>query len=771
MTRSFKFSFPLPSRKNSDESQRTYIHDICDLPLVKPGTKAEKVLGTSEPNVGESKKKPSRKEKKLQKNPSFMSVTISDVDGGLRRDGDVISSCPPETLHNQPSSPLLGHQYINDFSEWDNRTDYSALRPHRSQSSSTLRSYYDSSKSPLYISQQTSASSARDMALRKGYPRIITPSNEEPSDLTLSLGTEDEYDNAGFSKSKTSQLDLSTLFPKPYNSDRTMFAPHKIVRSPSQISMVSNSSQSAPIRPRWFSWERKRSKESISSDMTGPQCLPSVAKSTQTPIKIMVKSHKRASQTWYEGFEDDQSSSEDLQEGPLSRNYSVEHKSSNNVNRDEPSRNHILTASKSAISDQSQNWIASPHNPKVQLDSTFSHCNRSRSRQSSFSHRPGRTLSNGSQKSVRWEVNDSFISSRYNPQSHSFLILSSSEDELDESIWNDLRHRRHRIRASIEKADTGDEVLLCSAERVKSHKPRPVVNMPKRRTASFKSAEKIPPVPSLPKRPQVSPRVSSMRWREEIQTMPTGAEMKTSPDHSRQSSTASRSASQLRSTGSQKQGRVRVSKMMAVTADEEKLLEAMRKKRASLRRSLFVANGDNLSPSESNLTASARPKTAGEDGQEKSSYFEPRGVMSPPPLGHGHAKFPNGPSYAASADDLSREETFPFESPIFPQKGGVVRFTPKPALPSLSFTPSDLLPSSPISRTSPLTPPPDHGSLDLYETGIAVAHSAPVLYLHKSKHDRKRTISSGIIVLDGAEQNARELDEENEITGWAMDRW
>lgn len=767
MARSFRFAFPLPSRKNSEESQKSHSYEAPDSPMFNPGIKAEKVLGASEPNV-ELKKKSLRKDKILQKHPSFISVTISEGGGNSPRESDSGGRYQSERLRNQPSSPLLGHQSPDDSPDWDDRTDFSGLQPHRSQSSSTLRSYYDSSKSPLYISQQTSASSARDMALRKGYPPITIPLSQHGLESAVTPGVQDENDFAEASKRTPMQLDLSTLFPKTYVSDRALLSPNKVVRSPSLISMVSSNSQSAPVRPRWFTWERKRSKDSTSSDLAGSQRLPSVDEGTRTPIKAGVKSTKRASQTWYEGIEEEESASEDRQQDTLSVCQFEKYGSPVQVARNDFSRNHHQTRSKS---DLNENWTSPHQNPKICVDRTFARRDRSQSRQSSLTNGTKGTSSNGSQKSVRWEADDRVALSGDNLQNQSFLILSSSEDEVDESTLSEARYRRHRIRASVETADTGDEVQVCSAERIKTIKPRPIVNMPKRRTPSFKSAEIIPPVPSIPLRPQLSPRVSSMRWRDDVKTMPADEEVRASPGHSRESSTASHSVSQISFAGLQSKAPVRGSKMMAVTEDEEKLLEAMRRKRADLRQSFITGNGSD-SRSTRQRASSPRPRTAGEGGRTRSSYFEPNRSASPPPLAHGHVRFLNGSSYAASADDLSREESSLSSEPLsFSRMSARTKFTPKPAPPSLSFTPSDILPSSPTSRTSPLTPPPDHESLEIYESGIADSHSPPVLYLNKSKHDRERTISSGIIVLDGAEQNARQLDEENEITGWAMDRW
>lgn len=757
MARSFILSFSRPSRKSSQDFQQTNSYQASESLWSNPGGKAEAVLGPFEPNT-EKRKKLSRKDRKLQKHPSSVSITVSDR-GSSRQDelnaGPITNQ--PETHHFQGPSPVLRPQSMNeDVADWDNKTDVSGLQAHRSQSSSTLRSYYDPAKSPLYISQQTSASSARDMALRKGQPQIMCPKRHDiSSGTTVVSGMDDEYDLKRDSMGKRLHMDLSTLFPKPSVSNHMLLSPNNVVRSPSVLSVASSNQQSSQSRPKWFSWERKKSKESISSEFVG-QTLASVDESIHLSAMRMTKNAKRASQTWFEGLEDEENASIDMSQHHVSSHRSEKHyRSSLKVGRDPYS------------SDQSHKWGQSHQSPKPYLDSAFARRDRSHSRRS-------RTSSNGSQKSVRWEKDDRKQVLKDNLQNHSFLILTSSDDEIDESSLNGARYRRHRIRASIEKLDNGD-VIVCSAERVKQIKPRPVVNIPHRKTPKFQDPEVIPPVPLIPLvRPEPSPRVSSMKWREETTAISPSIELMVSPAHSRQSSGASHSASQVSSSCPLEKTTVRGSKMMAVTEDEEKLLEGMRRKRASLlRKNHISSNKGSLISSQSEATSLPRPKTAGEALLPRSSYFESNKQLSP--QANGQVRFLAASPYAASADDLSREESFSSSDTQSSSVGSSSLDVKRPSKmlpPSLDFSPPNILPSISPSHTSPLTPPPDQeGCLDIYGAGVASPHSPSASCPNKGKHDRKKTLSSGIVVLDGAEQHAQALDEENEIAGWAMDRW
>lgn len=757
MARSFILSFSRPTRKGSQDSQKTNSYQASESLWSNPGGKAEAVLGPFEPNT-EKRKKLSRKERKLQKHPSTMSITVSDRGSSRQEEPD---SGPitnqPETQNLQRLSPIIQTENRNeDVADWDNKTDVSGLQAHRSQSSSTLRSYYDPAKSPLYISQQTSASSARDMALRKGQPQIISPKRHDfSSGTTVVSGMDDEFDSKRDSMAKSLHMDLSTLFPKPSVSNHTLLSPNNCVRSPSVLSMASSNQQSTHSRPKWFTWERKKSKESISSEFAG-HTLASVDESIQLSAKKTTKNAKRASQTWFEGLEDEENASIDIPQDHLLNYPSGKYyRSSLKVGRDINS------------SDQSHKWGQPHQNPKPYLDSAFARRDRSHSKRS-------RTSSNGSQKSVRWEKDDRMKGLKDNLQNHSFLILTSSDDEIEEYSLNKATFSRHRIRTSIEKLENGDDVIVCSAERVKQIKPRPIVNIPHRKTPRFKEPEVIPPVPLVHiLRPEQSPGVSSIKRREELKDISPSIDLMISPAHSRQSSGASHSASRVSSSVSLENTPVCGSKMMAVTEDEEKLLEGMRRKRASLLRKNNISNKKgSLISSQSEATSLPRPKTAGEALLSRSSYFEPNEPISP--QANGQVRYLATSAFAASADDLSHEESFSSSDPPLSvgSSSSDAKRSSKAVPPNLGFTPPDILPIISSSHTSPLTPPPDHdGCLDIYGAGVADPHSPPAPCPNKGKHDRKKTLSSGIVVLDGAEQHAQALDEENEIAGWAMDRW
>lgn len=202
-----------------------------------------------------------------------MSVSISDSTQSANGSGvdsdrwDEDSGVYPNEhqIRGKASSTLLGARYADEGS----RTTPSSAgtgRLRNEDSSSTLKSYYDRQKSPLAISQQTSASSARDMALRKGMPPVIPRSPlmqvetfVDEFDRQFSKNIKDFEENESQvedmkDKKKPAKLDLSRLFAR--SSSRPGDSPD-LGRSPS-------SSHSNKEPERW-NLRRVLSRESMRS--------------------------------------------------------------------------------------------------------------------------------------------------------------------------------------------------------------------------------------------------------------------------------------------------------------------------------------------------------------------------------------------------------------------------------------------------------------------------------------------------------------------------
>ncbi|KAL8667083.1 MAG: hypothetical protein Q9202_001005 [Teloschistes flavicans] len=739
MPRTFKFSFPLPGRKTSDDKNSSPgaattpndSHD--DSPFSDPGSKAERILGTMDlaPNP-ESSSKSSRRT--LRKKPSFMSVTISEAesDSAAAKDGFPFPGMPSSrgssrrpsyALRNQPSSPLLGDRFPKDSPGTDSMTDHSSPRPHFYGSSSTLRSYYDPARSPLSISQQTSASSARDMALRKGLPSISSPLSQDVSEeISPSAVGEDQRQATKTPHGKsTIPLNMSDPCLPPESFADPILSRDQVSKSPSQLSYSSSPHSGSTGRPNW--WKRRKAKEPMAKEAKGTPVDPPLGEGDLgvQSLKTNIRKPRAGTQHWFDsGEKDNDLDLQNKQTEVAEVNREFWNQRLHNLRHDT-----YATPNASRVKD---NRLKSGDEP-VSLE-PIKPANLPM-RQSSQSSQAKDSSSQSSQARAR---SRSLNSAKADLLNQSFLELSSSSDEESENVAVPAPdYRRHRIRDSIDRHDAGEDVLVTKAERIRPSKPKPIVSTPSRR--SKRESEVIPPVPKIPERPQLQQRVSSMRWRESIVAKSPGfiapsinSTTSSNGDGSLASHASSSRPTAFEAPANKKFGHG--SRLMTVTVEEGELLEAMRQKRASRARS------DPSSPGH------MRPKTAGAtDG--RGSYVSSDLSGSPAP------SLPSLPDHSNSYS-INNGPHSPFRFPEVPLDPPPPRRTPKQAPPIVfpppksspteSFSPSDLLPSTPRSRLSPLTPPPSQ------EMGKGVG-------MGRGRHERKRTMSSGVVMVDDEEES------------------
>ncbi|MCJ1274833.1 hypothetical protein MMC21_002631 [Puttea exsequens] len=778
-----------------------------------PGAKAERTLGASEPGVSEPRKGMSRKERKqLRKSPSYMSVTLSDVDGELVRTPDGFPfpglqstdtlRRPSYNMHSQGSSPLLGDQYFtpNEFTETDNISSVSSQQARHAGSSTALRPHYDPAKSPLAISQQTSASSARDMALRKGLPQISGTTRHVPiqikslTDLDASHNRQPSADSKVSESSKLSgnsirrinsiprrrpsRLDHPTLYPEANRTFHSVSPPSALISSSLPKHLASIQPSAAFNKSKW--WQRKNSPKA------SPEPPPDSQLESEQPfeesfssIKVNVKRPKVAGEgerNWFDGLGDDSETLEDLQHPEVAAAESPvrspeRHPMSIHEIMQQELRPSQMASRKSSFSNKSQHATPTGRKLSFRLDSPPPR---------RYATAPS-TPSNGIRSPA------SSLSPQTTPRGKveagmSFLDVSSSDDDYGESSAPSevqASYRRHRIRASIERAKYNTEVSVGSAQQAQPVRPRSIVNRTPARTSRpvsgasgrSNSSETVPPVPRIPAspdRPKPGQRTSSMRWREMMEER--AASTESTIDSGESTFNDINAARRPQSGRAKRRSSIRANKLMKVTQEEEKLLEAMRDKRASIRQDDFE-KGFKTALHLQDIVA--RPKTAGADGRNsiahsRSSIYGSRSSISPVPTTEYNLKRTlTGSRLSASTDDLiisttiTNEDAFPFPN----TNNDSNKISPSP-----SFDPSDILPTTPTSRNSPLTPPPGLGSLGGWR-GSTLSPGRSVQGINKLGHERKRTISSSVVMLDGVEQHAQELDEENGLANWAMDRW
>lgn len=801
MTRKYKFHFPLPGRKSNTEKLPVAKHcqldcrNADDSPRFDPGDKARRLLGTSELASPEVKQKQSWRARQLKKYPSFMSGTTADANGGQAMDPEDIvvpeKMAPHETsrglkhmLRNQPSSPLLGKDFMDDSFTWGSVTEFSIPNAQRSESSSTSRSYYDPLKSPLAISQQTSASSARDMALRKGCKPVASPNSQGLTDAIACpavSGEDYKYDKLDCSKTPP-QLDLSTLFPKPVSLKSGAPLPQAVIKSPSQISLASSSQRWVPTnRHTLVGQDRTKIKD---YNPKGDEVdLKDVLRMDEHKVKMNAKRPNNGAMNWFGGLEEDDNEFDAIFPSACTVHALPEDpRDSVKAGLEEVSKDLRLRQRKSSISDPHRRPSTSRPTLSFRLDPAVAYAPTTYPRDSLQSSGLRSTASSVSRRSKRSGLGNRISLSAMDLINQSVLVLSSSSDD---EIEQSAPRRRARIRDSIEVVDIGEEPLVYSAETMKASKPRPVVRVLSGRASNPRWLAAVPPIPKMPETPQLHQRTSSKKWGAEIKSKITSmkvvddkdiklklASMKIigDPSSSAEHSIASRSSTKVHRSATHKGDYTRGSKMMAVTEEEEKLLEAMRKKRASIRKVDFAEGFHEALQLRGDVEPSKRPKTSSADGRP--TFFDSEKTVLNPPLGHGLRNSLTGAPFAASTNDLVHVDSYPFPE-TNQRRSKNVSSVPQPdPSPSLSFSPSDLLPSPPSSRLSPRTPPPGHGFQEVYAGGSGASPSRQLRFWDSSRHDRKQSASSGVLtVYSGDNRKIRDVDSEDGITGWTMDRW
>lgn len=220
------FSFPYPGRKRPTKAKG--VVGSSPVPAINI-SKAQRILGAEgDLNIDSPVRENGGSRRGFRLSSSGMSIAASvssEADESACVSNDNISWAeesgvfPRRDLFGIASSTALRRQ---NYEEPTMDTSSLERQLRAKSSSSTLASYYDRQKAPLSVSQQTSASSIRDLALRKGLPPVTTfhesPLIEEecPNDEGLygAAAHTTQPSASPFSKKKPSRLDMSRLFPK-----------------------------------------------------------------------------------------------------------------------------------------------------------------------------------------------------------------------------------------------------------------------------------------------------------------------------------------------------------------------------------------------------------------------------------------------------------------------------------------------------------------------------------------------------------------------------
>ncbi|KAJ5482970.1 hypothetical protein N7539_006416 [Penicillium diatomitis] len=204
-------------------------------------SKAQRILGTNLPLPAPQREcdKPQKTRRHSVRTPdnSSRQQNQSSAFAAFPSSRDAIA--PPPNLRVRASSPLLGYNYhAQESAPSKTRT---SKKVHQSGSSSTLFSYF-SSKEQNKSSSVASPTSTKPSSLQPhirhelGFDPKVTYKQQPRSKAGKDQGTEKEAKR----KLRPSRLDLSLLFPKPRNPAPPLLSPHRMTQSPSPASSVAS---------------------------------------------------------------------------------------------------------------------------------------------------------------------------------------------------------------------------------------------------------------------------------------------------------------------------------------------------------------------------------------------------------------------------------------------------------------------------------------------------------------------------------------------------
>lgn len=230
--------------------------------------------------------------------------------------GPRLQMWPNTDTHNRSANDLL------------NGSPYQLNRrpniPVRAASSNAATDYYDRSRQPLHVSQQTSASAVRDMALHKGSPMIHETASDsalEKSPLKSALKKfsesprrQDELLQVGpnsSDKKKPKRLDLSHFFPQPRaHSAQHLRSPNLLSPSPSALTDTSEFFPQQTVKvelKRPAANARLETHKSAKPTSVGSSSVGSRAKVFEPDIfdhaKTNVRRPPKGIKNWFDGFD------------------------------------------------------------------------------------------------------------------------------------------------------------------------------------------------------------------------------------------------------------------------------------------------------------------------------------------------------------------------------------------------------------------------------------------------------------------------------------
>ncbi|KAL2869852.1 uncharacterized protein BJX67DRAFT_347111 [Aspergillus lucknowensis] len=635
-------------------------------------------------------------------------------------------------LRVRASSPLLGQEY-SDTAATDSTPLVQLSRKLRlSGSASALYSRY-SSREPQSESNLDMPTAAEESGLAVGGVGQSSEGGLNPAFKAPKGPMKDSK-----RKTRPPRIDLSLLFPKPQANNTPLLSPQRMVTSPSAISTTSDSSTMKPQKI-----ESRLSVKKLMKSQPQPRMSHKPEKSHQ-PLNGVL--HDTAGAGWTNSSmertvrtsEMDMALEKDFEVQLTPR--STERARFNLMNFSLRSRENLQKSdSKSDVSagsgesaQSSQRTLRETHSAKSLTDAPSSPFR--------FGLREDRSLYKGpmmSKKSSKSTLKNSDLSNS------SVLCLSSSEDEDDEVPPSKPEPKLGKNKRDSVSTYGEFEAEICTAAAAQT--TRGTLRSVERPSSSNtqRSRSSLRPV-----QPVSSTRSPSSMTGNSQSRRSSGIPAINEPNFFHGDPIFDQTKVPTRTPSLSQKEIDRRSRLMAVTRQEERLLEVMRQRQGKITPSIFnetvehdrrsVASGPSRDSFYCSDTSFLRLSPGiPPPGLARAVQSNPRsrGAMTPKRTGFDSDEKTNNSASSRRASLMS--------SKSLPSPATTTSTTspPTPTLPIHRFSP---LPSKPPPRQ----PPPP----------------VPELQLQR-KHSRRRTDSSGAIVLDEASENPKES---SEFPLWAL---
>ncbi|CAL5874364.1 uncharacterized protein PFLUO_LOCUS8660 [Penicillium psychrofluorescens] len=694
------------STMNASQEDRRY--------LERKASKASRILGTDLPVYSEHGGwEPPRNARR----PSYVRTPDSTSrKNSLFSRSTQEASAPAHHLRVRASSPLLGQDYRSH--DPAPPLPKPSKKVHQSGSSSTLFSYFTSKESHR-------PKTSEDPSLQ---PRIRHGLHAEPQ-VTYQQQPPRTPTKESKRKMRPSRIDLSLLFPKPRNQAPPLFSPQRMTKSPSPVSVYSDYPSTYP---------------STRPDMPASKPVPRLA-DAPPPRAKRTEAPKLADNS-------DLASIAETKDGEW-----VEHPLERTVGTSEIdlaldryaarrsllSRSSVYSSSREQLRTDRGRTLetletgARPgptHNPSVssrRKDSYLGPNSRMDSVRQRLMTPPEESYDKRSMKSSLTKKSSKTTLKNQDLQNSSVLCLSSSESEGEDDDDTPIAEH-HPVAAHKQFRDSVATYGEFDPEIYTASTAHAMISPTLKR---FERASSTSSRGSA----QIQPSQPSQSARRNTSMSSTGVASNTTR---RTPSRQSNATSAVAQPGKPKQltpqelkDMNRRSRVIAVTRQEQDLLEAMRVRKGKITPSIFHYNGEQPDRTSMISTAPSRDSFCGSD----TSFLRLSAVLPPglPPIYagtqiQGATHTGNGPSSRSSGSD-TEQKTNSIVSPGF----------------SMPYSESSLPSPATTSGTSPLTPTlPMHRFSPLPSAKPPPNHPPPAIPEDQKQHARRRTDSSEAIMLD-----------------------